>query len=172
MSGDQVSRRVIPGQPATDAVIPGQPKTPVDTPMRNPPPRPRESGAARAAIYRLRTTILAEHDEGWTVRAIFNRHIAPLDVVSYRQFARYVRALRRLRSAASTGAASGRPSPVGDSGANRLAPTRPSSKETPHVEDRSDRRRDRVEHSARTFEHDPQERTGDYERLFGAPRKK
>jgi hypothetical protein len=56
------------------------------------PRKPR--GTARVAFRANLEIIRAELEQGWPARAIYDRHIATLDVMSYRQFARYVSALR------------------------------------------------------------------------------
>ena len=59
----------------------------------------RESQRKRRSIARVSfranlETIRTELDQGWPAKAVFDRHIAGLDVMSYRQFSRYVRQLK------------------------------------------------------------------------------
>jgi hypothetical protein len=56
------------------------------------PKKPR--GIARVTFRAKLDAIRTELEQGWPVKAIFDRHIAGLNVMSYRQFALYVSALR------------------------------------------------------------------------------
>lgn len=54
----------------------------------------KRRGIARVSFRANLETIRAELDQGWPAKAVFDRHIAGLDVMSYRQFSRYVRQLK------------------------------------------------------------------------------
>jgi hypothetical protein len=59
-------------------------------------------GMARVAFRALQPTIEAELKEGWTAKAIYNRHSDKLTTISYPQFARYCRLLKQPATDAKT----------------------------------------------------------------------
>ena len=133
-------------------------------------------GIARVTFIAHLAVIRSELEQGWTAKAIYERHPDKLGAMSYPQFARYV---RQLKEGAGLGAAikavyspaTGRFSDPPPAEPSQDGPATSHSQEGPDAyagqQPASSGRR-----PARTFRYDPQERPGDYERLFGEPRKR
>jgi hypothetical protein len=123
------------------------------------PPRPTR-GLARVTFRANADTIRTELEQGWTAKAIFERHNARLGIMSYRQFLRHI--LQELgpdvgRSAMARSPPHRDPQP----------PPLPSVAE-PEVPSLPSQGSSRAgHHPNRTFNHDPIERPDDRRRLLG-----
>lgn len=134
-------------------------------------------GIARVTFIAHLAVIRTELEQGWTAKAIYERHPDKLGAMSYPQFARYV---RQLKEGAGLGTAikavyspaTGRFSDPPRSEPSQDGPATPHSQEGPDAHAGQQPASDTGRRPARTFRHDPQERPGDYERLFGEPRKR
>ncbi len=101
----------------------------------------KRRGIARVSFRANLETIRAELDQGWPAKAVFDRHIAGLDVMSYRQFSRYVRQLKDgsdfeeptnvVRAATRNPSASPPPSAAGSNAPHRSATPHRSEVQTP-----------------------------------------
>jgi len=111
-------------------------------------------GLARVVFRANLATIRIELDQGWTAKAIFERHHAKLGAMSYRQFCRYV--ADELDRAGPSWAAQ-----------PAVEPARPPPPPCTSPQGSADAGH---QQPPRSFEHDPVERPGDYERLFGESR--
>jgi hypothetical protein len=137
-------------------------------------PRPRTiRGTARVTVIAHLAVIRTELEQGWTAKAIYDRHADKLAVMSYPQFARYV---RQLKDGSGLGEAiKAVYSPAAGRFINPSAPESGRSgqpQEESHAHAGQQSAADAGGGTPRTFKHDPQERPGDYERLFGEPRKR
>jgi hypothetical protein len=59
-------------------------------------------GLARVAFRAMQPTIEKELIEGWTAKAIYERHADKLTAISYPQFTRYCRRLKTAQSPTAT----------------------------------------------------------------------
>ncbi|MCW3476243.1 TraK family protein [Limobrevibacterium gyesilva] len=144
-------------------------------------PAPKEWGVGRVAFFARIDAIRAELAQGWPLTAIYARHRESLGI-SYSGFCKLVsrhaadaRPSRRQAPEASSGISPSTSVLTSGGGGNTsiaalpphgapAAPSPPSILEegsAPHAR----------QQPARTFVHDPVERPGDYERLFGARRR-
>jgi hypothetical protein len=129
-------------------------------------------GAGRVAFFARLDAIQAELAEGWPLTAIYQRHGSALGI-GYRGFCRLVRKHAAGRSPARRDGLAV-PVPVDAAMPGQAEAVRPAaSANVPLSADPSAPIARGVapnagHQSARTFVHDPIERPGDYERLFGA----
>ena len=126
-------------------------------------PRPVR-GLARVTFRANAAMIRTELEQGWTAKAIFERHHAKLGTMSYRQFLRHI--AQELGPDVGRSLVARSPPPRGDP-----TPALPAAAEPPAAiaPSPSPQGKDRAGHQppSRGFNHDPLERPDDRRRLLG-----
>lgn len=133
------------------------------------PTTPTIKASARVTFIANLAVVRKELAEGWTAKAIFERHADKLaGRISYPQFVRYVRQLRETEPAPPIGRAS---SSTPHQARSKLPPVQArdvTAPRTPATGTAADARSDPLQR--RTFEHDGQPRQDDIERLITGPK--